>query len=114
MLCCMQNCSYLTKLSRYFSSQTPKAINLAENVGPDSNCIDFKSIFDESFPNEFNKGRIRAVFDILQVQQRDDLVKELENVFVQYYKLKVHRFYISIKRYDFWEHELLSEWNKSQ
>ena len=98
-----------------FFSQKPKTIK-DENVGPDSNCKDFKSIFDESFPNEFHKGRIREVFDILQVQQRNDLVIELENVVLQYHKLKVHIFYIWIKKYDFWKHELplLSEWNKSQ
>ena len=74
--------------------QKPMTINLAENVEPDSNYKDFKSIFDESFPNEFNMGMITEIFDILQVQQRNDLVIELENVFVQYSKLKVHRFYI--------------------
>ena len=84
----MKNCSYFTKLSRYNSSQQPKAINLAENIGPDSNCEHFKSIFDESFPNEFNKGMITEIFDILQVHERNDLVKEFENV-LKYAKAKV-------------------------
>ena len=90
-----------------FFSQKPKTIK-DENVGPDSYDKDFKSMFDDSFSSEFNKERITEIFDILHVQERDDLVKELENVFVQYSKLKVqvHRFYISIKKYDFWEHEL--------
>ena len=84
----MKNFSYATKLSRYVSSQKPKAINPAENIGPDSNCKNFKSIFDESFPNEFNKGMITEIFDILQVHERNDLVKEFENV-LKYAKAKV-------------------------
>ena len=84
----MKNFSYFTKLSRYVSSQKPKTIKLAENVGTDSNHKDFKSIFDESFPNEFNKGMITEIFDILQVHERNDLVKEFENV-LKYAKAKV-------------------------
>ena len=70
-------------MSNDIFTQKPEAINLADDIGPDSNY--YESIFDKSFPNEINKDRITDIFEILQINERNDLVDELE----KYVMLKV-------------------------
>ena len=45
-------------------------------------------IFSDPFPEEFNKGRIREMFQIFQSQEKDDLTEELK-IILKYAKAKV-------------------------
>ena len=45
-------------------------------------------ILSDPFPEEFNKGRIREIFQILQSQDKDDLREELKTI-LKYAKAKV-------------------------
>ena len=46
------------------------------------------TIFSDPFPTEFNKSRIREIFQILQSQDKDDLREELKTI-LKYAKAKV-------------------------
>ena len=45
-------------------------------------------ILSDPFPTEFNKGRIREMFQIFQSQDTDDLTEELK-IILKYAKAKV-------------------------
>ena len=45
-------------------------------------------ILSDPFPEEFNKGRIREMFQIFQSQGKDDLTEELK-IILKYAKAKV-------------------------
>ena len=44
----------------------------------DSETLD--TIFADSFPKEINKDKIKEIFEILQSQERPDLVKEMKKL----------------------------------
>ena len=46
------------------------------------------TIFSDPFPAEFNKGRIREMFQMFQSQDKDDLTEELK-IILKYAKAKV-------------------------
>lgn len=64
-------------------------IQVAENASSDLRGYDFELIFDDNLSDEFNKEKITEIFEILQVQDRNDLTTEFENIIAENVQLKV-------------------------